>query len=355
MVIGCAIKYLLFTCAASTALAIVLPEESRLIRIPMTKQYDSLKGLQRKRSTKLYSDYGYRYLVDIAVGIPPQVFELAVDTGSSDLWIPGSQCPDSLCPLVKFNEANSTTYKATSENFNIKYGTGNATGKYALDTITIAGATIEEQQFGYVSATNNILTEVTSLSGDEVATTNETIASDSYYHMNEVYGDSGEIIFGGIDKTKYTGEIIYVPVSKTTRQTSSIQTKTDYGYWQVNGQGVGVANGVTADVKLDFQETVNLIFDTGATLVVYQLMCDNFPLAYCSVAKQNTTIQIMMSQSTDSTTEPVTMHIPHSDVLIPLETSATICAFGIVPVESRYVIGESLLRSLYQVYDAEKK
>ncbi|KAI7896405.1 aspartic peptidase domain-containing protein [Mucor mucedo] len=415
MVIGYAIKYLLVTCAASTALAIVLPEEPHLIRIPMTKQYDSPKGLQRKRDTKLYNDYGSIYLVDVAVGTPPQVFELAVDTGSSDLWIPGSQCPDSLCPLVKFNEANSTTYKPTSENFNIKYGTGNATGKYALDTITIAGATIEEQQFGYVSATNNILTEVTSLSGDEVTTTNETIASDSYYHMNgifglgfpfltasatsynpflfnlkalnkisqnifsiymnqqEVYGDSGEIILGGIDKTKYTGEIIYVPVSKTIRERSSIQT-TDYGFWQVNGQGVGVANGVTADVKLDFQETVNLIFDTGFTYSrlptnVFEFLLvasigennfsynpgDYFPLVYCSVAKQNTTIQIMMSQSTDSTTEPVTMHIPLSDILIPLTTSTTICGFGIVPVESRYVIGESLLRSLYQVYDAEKK
>ncbi|KAG2203489.1 hypothetical protein INT47_008216 [Mucor saturninus] len=146
----------------------------------MTKQYDSLKGLQRKRSTKLYNDYGYRYLVDIAVGTPPQVFELAVDIGSSDLWIPDSQCPDSLCPLVKFNEANSTTYKPTSENFNIKYGTGNATGKYALDTITFAGVTIEEKQFGYVSATNNILTEVTSLSGDEVATTKLRRMNDEY-------------------------------------------------------------------------------------------------------------------------------------------------------------------------------
>ncbi|KAI7896406.1 aspartic peptidase domain-containing protein, partial [Mucor mucedo] len=379
----------------------------------------SLKGLQRKRDTKLYNDYGSIYLVDVAVGTPPQVFELAVDTGSSDLWIPGSQCPDSLCPLVKFNEANSTTYKPTSENFNIKYGTGNATGKYALDTITIAGATIEEQQFGYVSATNNILTEVTSLSGDEVTTTNETIASDSYYHMNgifglgfpfltasatsynpflfnlkalnkisqnifsiymnnrEVYGDSGEIILGGIDKTKYTGEIIYVPVSKTTRQTSSIQTKTDYGYWQVNGQGVGVANGVTADVQLDFQETVPFVFDTGTTLsyfpsnvleplliasvgktnVVYDQVNNYFQIR-CSMAKRNTTIQIMLSTSSNISSEPITMHVPISDIIFPMDTryiaTATICMFGIVPTTGTIFIGESLLRSVYQVYDAEQ-
>lgn len=77
----CAISSLALAFAAISVFAEVQPDELLLIRVPMTKKISSLKGLQRKRDTKLYNDYGSIYLVDVAVGTPPQVFELAVDTG----------------------------------------------------------------------------------------------------------------------------------------------------------------------------------------------------------------------------------------------------------------------------------
>lgn len=77
----CIITFLIFTCAVITVFAGVLPEEPLLIRLPMAKQKSSLKTLQSKRDTKLYNEYGSIYLVDVAVGTPPQVFKLEVDTG----------------------------------------------------------------------------------------------------------------------------------------------------------------------------------------------------------------------------------------------------------------------------------
>lgn len=270
-----------------------------------------------------------------------------------------------------------------------------------------------------MSSTSNILTDVTSLSGDEGVADNGTSASDSYYRMNgifglgypfltaaatsynpflfnlkalnkinqnvfsiymnnrEVYGDSGEIILGGIDKSKFTGEISYVPVTQTTRQLSVTQSKADYGYWQVNGQGVGVLNGVKDDIHLTFKETVPFIFDTGTTLsylptnVLEPLLAASVGasnLAYdqtqnyfqirCSMAKRNTTIQIMLSTSSNISAEPVIMNVPIADIIFPIDTNyvstATACMFGIVPTTSTIFIGESLLRSVYQVYDAEQ-
>ena len=89
-----------------------------------------------------------------------------------------------------------------------------------------------------------------------------------YLNSSEAYGNSGEIVFGGTDATKFRGDLTYLPVVKTTRK--SINTgasKSDYGYWQVYGQGVGVLNGVGGkNTDLGFQDTTTFVFDTGTTL-----------------------------------------------------------------------------------------
>lgn len=77
----CTVSFVVFAFTAIAVLAEVQPEEPLLIRVPMTKKISSLKGLQRKRDNALYNDYGSIYLVDVAIGTPPQNFELAVDTG----------------------------------------------------------------------------------------------------------------------------------------------------------------------------------------------------------------------------------------------------------------------------------
>lgn len=275
-----------------------------------------------------------------------------------------------------------------------------------------------------MNSSNNILTQVSTLDGEAsspiVSTENGTTTYESDYRMNgifglgfpfltasaiksynpflfnlkaqnkisqnifsvylnnrEVYGESGEIIFGGIDKTKYTGEISYVPVAQTTRKTVTLQSRTDYGYWQVYGQGVGVSNGVTDDVQLKFKKTVPFVFDTGTTLSYFPAnvlepilaasvgtsnlaydQANNYFQIRCSMAKQNTTIQIMMSTSANLSDDPVIMNIPISDIIFPMDSeyvsTATVCMFGIVPTTSTIFIGESLLRSVYQVYDAEQ-
>lgn len=40
------------------------------------------------------------YFVDVAIGTPPQKIQLLLDTGSSDIWVPGaSQCRNkTICP-----------------------------------------------------------------------------------------------------------------------------------------------------------------------------------------------------------------------------------------------------------------
>jgi hypothetical protein len=290
--------------------------------------------------------------------------------------------------------------------------------------VTIAGVTLEQQQIGYVNTTKNILTETQTLNGQSYTPTvssadnSSTYASDNrldgifglgYPHLTapvenpynpfffnlkaqnkisqnifsiflnntESYGKSGEILFGGIDSTKYKGDLAYLPVAKTTRRLPS-GTRTDYGYWQVYGQGLGVTNGVdNKDADLSFQSTTSFVLDTGTTLsylptnVLTPLLSaavGNVNLAYdsqnnyfqirCDLAKRNTTIQYMMSDSSSVTKTPIILNVPLADLIFPMDSdyisTAKVCMFGIVPSTGTIFLGESLLRSIYQVYDAEQ-
>ncbi|KAI9245404.1 aspartic peptidase domain-containing protein [Helicostylum pulchrum] len=411
---------LLISLAATNA-AFAQEEEVTLLRVPMTKKH--ARGIHHKRDANLYNDYGSIYLIDVQVGTPPQHFELALDTGSADLWIPGSLCPNSVCPLARFNEKSSTTFVPSNEAFNITYGIGNAHGTYATETVTIAGATVENQKFGYVDTTENILTEVKTLegstytptisSGDNSSTYGTDFRMDGIFGLgypfltasvdkpynpfffnlkaqnkisknifsiflnnSESYGNSGEIIFGGIDESKYTGEISYLPVVKTDRRTQTLATVSDFGFWQVYGQGISVKNGIQKDIQVKFDNTVPFVFDTGTTLsylptsvlepiidaavgkanVAYDKVNNYFQIR-CSMAKENTRIEVVMSTTAEVTTTPVTMSVPIADLIFPMDTeqvsTASVCMFGIVPTAGTIFIGESLLRSVYQVYDAE--
>lgn len=197
-----------------------------------------------------------------------------------------------------------------------------------------------------------------------------------YLNNAESYGNSGEIIFGGIDESKYTGAISYLPVVKTDRRTQTLQTVSDFGFWQVNGQGISVKNGIGKDIQVKFDNTVPFVFDTGTTLsylptsvlepivdaavgkanLAYDKVNNYFQIR-CSMAKENTRIEVVMSTTAEVSTTPITMSVPIADLIFPMDTeqvsTASVCMFGIVPTAGTIFIGESLLRSVYQVYDAE--
>ncbi|KAI8081971.1 aspartic peptidase domain-containing protein [Gilbertella persicaria] len=396
-------------------------EEAKLIRLPIIQKRTQHELYKRDEfNTNVYNDNGSIYLVRIEVGTPPQTFELALDTGSADLWVPGSKCPSSFCPFAKFVESNSSTFKSLGQNFNITYGVGSASGLYAQDIITIGGATIQNQQFGIVNTTKNILTQLQTLTGESYTPTagsTDNLTTYSQEHrMNGIFGlayplitastqkeympfffslkeqqkisqhvfsiflnssdatgNAGQVIFGGIDTTKYKGALIYVPVSKTTKQ----GTQADYGYWQTYGQGLGVSSSGAKKLSLTFESTTNFVFDTGTTLTylptqviepLFEAAFGNHNLAYdannnyfqvnCSLAQENITVQFMLSTSNQVSDNPVVLNVPISDLIFPLDANsmatASICMVGIVPTSKSIFLGQSVLRSFFQVYDIDQ-
>ncbi|KAH8555542.1 aspartic peptidase domain-containing protein [Umbelopsis sp. PMI_123] len=431
---------LLLVCSAVAAVVAAPTDEytggKRIVRVPFKKVARPNGHRLTKRDpfqTTLYNDDGSQYLITVNIGTPAQTFTVALDTGSADLWVPSSSCPTSVCPYAKFDSSKSSTFNATNEVFGIVYGSGSANGTYVKDTVTIAGATVANQQFGLVTQTKDILTNQGSLGGgvgsSPSVSQNSSTVSDGIFglgypqltaatsdggsvynpfvfnlvaqktisdpvfsiYLNSVSatGNSGEIIFGGVDQSKYTGELAYMPVAPLTSGSSNNPLDNIFGtsgntqvfaYWMVYGQGFTVTNGASTP-NITMANTVPVILDTGTTLTYLpqsvaqqialsvastnSIALDSAAGVYvveCSVANTNAQVQVQFSTSDKVTTTPVTFSVPVSQLVIPLDTNsastASQCIFGIAPSSTGgstssdlYLIGDSMLRSAYMVFD----
>ncbi|KAG0162525.1 hypothetical protein DFQ28_001134 [Apophysomyces sp. BC1034] len=406
-----------------------LPPKGEVIRIPLQhNNHDHLESLKRSISEKrdaanvqLYNVNRRTYMVQIGIGTPSQLFNVSLDTGSSDLWVPSSKCPTNSCPFSRFEESKSSTFNDTGEAFVNKYGIGAVEGTFGRDVVTIGSVSAPDQAVGLASYTQQQLNvspigpQTNGLLGvgwpgmNTVRNRQNSIplvfnladknkipeAIFSVYFNNQfTLGYVGELILGGIDQTKFTGSLAYAPVISYSVTTGVYPTPNvgKYGgdkgtnlYWAVPGQAITVtsSNG-SPGYKTNYDELRTFILDTGSTLtympndyipkILNSLTSNSLDWRYnsvsqiyqvkCELAKQSNVVEFELSTSlTNATSTPAKITVPVAELIIPLsgntpDTSGS-CVFGIAPVPlgmilttgELYIIGDSVLRSAYQVYD----
>ncbi|ORX54614.1 Asp-domain-containing protein [Hesseltinella vesiculosa] len=406
--------------------SVVQGAEDSIIRAPIYRTTSTANWLKKRMIAKrdgtapLYNDQGSQYLITVGIGSPAQNFTVALDTGSADLWVPSSSCPTSACPFDRFSSGNSSTFQDLGVNFTIQYGIGKAAGSYAQDTVTIGGIAVPKQQFGLATSSQDILTNPNSVSspggsgsgsvnsdgilgmGYPLLTAEASASGKSYnpvifnmvqqklisqslfsIYMNTVSSEgwAGEVLFGGIDSSKYTGNLVYLPV--VTLSSSGLSSG-NYYYWMVYGQSISVTGG-NSDVTVNFNSTSSsssainkaLILDTGTTLTylptaITQQLMNALTTKYkydsssgvfvvdCSLQQSNASFVLAMSNTASPSANPVTLTVPVKSLVIPVTSSQ--CMFGVAPMDSSsssansigstmYLIGDSFLRSAYMVFD----
>ncbi|KAF8433755.1 aspartic proteinase [Boletus edulis BED1] len=202
------------------------------------------------------------YTAEVGVGDPATNYSLLIDTGSANTWLGANK-----------SYVQTKTSRDTGEDFFIRYGIGNVTGKVWNDTVSFSPSLIISQQaIGVANSSNGFSgfdgilgVGPTDLTGhavrgvDRIPTVMDnlfsqgTISEESlgiYFIPAPETTKKGELMFGGYDDSVIVGPVTYVPLTKTPR--SSL-------YW-------GITQSISYDSDIILPLASGLV-DTGSTLI----------------------------------------------------------------------------------------
>ncbi|KAN0064933.1 hypothetical protein ACQY0O_001990 [Thecaphora frezii] len=211
------------------------------------------------------------YIVTIGLGSDDLPFRMLVDSGSADTWVPGVSCRACGASHRRLSSWTSKSFRSIESKFSIAYGTGDVEGKLAQDRMTIANMTLVRHTLGLAEKESEdfsgddvpfdglIGLAKTELSNAGVATPIDALYEEGLveapvmgYRLGRVsdgYND-GEVTFGGIDASKFEGEL------------TEIENVSDTGFWEAMIDKVSYGG---RDLKLRERTA---ILDTGTSLIV---------------------------------------------------------------------------------------
>lgn len=319
----------------------------------------------------------YYYSSTISVGTPPQDVDVLVDTGSSDTWVvtPSTQYKgQGKGPNSFFDQARSETWSANGTSFDIKYGIGRTQGKWGTDTLTIGGATVEGLSIGLADSTDvkqgivgigRPQAEITNREKRQYANLPQKLYesgltnSPAYsLYLNEANSDTGTLLFGAVDHSKYTGPLAKLDVSHPSH----------YGVTLNEIRSNGRANqNVLSKPKtaiLDSGTTLSYL-DEDTMRSLYEVL--NANPSFAINQKYYTDCNITESLSLDFGS--VQIEVPAYQFLTPIENYVNPAIAGIAfprntcfvgldnaPQDANFLLlGDNFIRSAYIVYDPENK
>ncbi|KAH7160021.1 aspartic peptidase domain-containing protein [Dactylonectria estremocensis] len=343
------------------------------------------RNRQRRRSGSVDVDIDNEvtlYYFNASLGTPKQELRLHLDTGSSDLWV---NSPDStlcsttmnLCAEAGTYDANSSsTYEYVGSYFNISYVDGSgAAGDYATDTFRVGDTKISNLQFGvgYKSSSNQGVLGI-GYGANEVQAgvagkspyknlparmaADGLIASNAYsLWLNDLSSETGTILFGGVDRARYEGDLVSVPIQKNGGEYSSF-------FITLTSLSIGstaVGDNLALAVLLDSGSTLSYLPES-LTDTIYDKVGAEYDesqgIAFvpCSLANEKGNLTFEFS-------DPAEIVVPISEMVIDyvqitgqqlsFSDGTAACMFGIAPSSGTNILGDTFLRSAFVVFDLE--
>lgn len=332
------------------------------VRRALQEKYGALNG---DDPVPVHDFENAQYYGPISVGSPGQSFNVIFDTGSANLWIPSSKC--SGCGShPKFDSSKSSSYKANGTKFNIMYGSGPVSGFFDEDSVTVGTVTVKDQLFAEVTDVSGLGLAYSvgkfdgilglafpSISVDSAPTVfgdmvKQGLVSDSVFafYLSKTSGSDGELSIGGIDSTKYTGSLTYIPLSSET-------------YWEVplSSMTIGGSKVTTA---------TKAVLDTGTSILagpsaeVKKIATSVGAKASWLNPKEYTIDCSKISSLPDITVElgGNKFTLSGADYVI---NAGVMCLFGMTGIDipaprgPLWIMGDVFLRKYYTVFDWGKQ
>jgi len=300
-----------------------------------------------------------QYFSTITVGTPPQEFKVVLDTGSSNLWVPSSQCGSIACYLhSKFDASASSTYKENGTSFEIRYGSGSLSGFVSQDTVSMGEMTIKNQLFAEATSEPGLAFAFGRFDGI-LGLGYDTIAVNRipppFYTMVEqgvldepkfaffIGGteDESEAVFGGHDESRYKGDLVKLPVRRKA-------------YWEVDFDAISFGDS-TAEL-----DSTGAILDTGTSLIALPSTMAELLNTEIGAKKSwngQYTVECEKRDSLPDMTFTLTGHnftITPYDYILEVQGSCISALMGMdfpEPVGPLAILGDAFLRKYYSVYD----
>lgn len=260
-------------------LALLLAAGLAPVRVPISKMR-TLRDIQRETAKQMGVPYTPQGAVDpVALGnvddeeyfgpisIGGKTFQVIFDTGSSNVWVPGRRCSAQQCGAKpRYDASQSPTYEPDGRVLSLAYGSGPVIGTLDRDQITVGGLVVENVTFAEVNSTfgpeflSSKFDGIVGMAFRSISKFNLPTVFDLMveqhlvaepvfaFYLSNTPGDAGELVFGGIDRRHFTGDLAYVPLTNAT-------------YWQcqladfrLGGHPIDAANG-------------HAVMDSGTSLI----------------------------------------------------------------------------------------
>lgn len=322
-----------------------------------------LDPMTAKHGLPLTNFMNAQYFGEIGIGTPPQKFNVVLDTGSSNLWVPSTHCSSIACFLHRrFDAKKSETFKENGTEFAIRYGTGSLEGIISNDVLHMADLAIEEQDFGESVKEPGITFALGRFDGilglgyDNIAVqrvvppfyniisqglVDEPVFS-FWLNSADAGGQGGEMAIGGIDEDHYKGEIVWSPIIRK-------------GYWEIELQNVTFA-GENLDL-----EPQRAAIDTGTSLMAIPSVVSDL-INKLIGGKKNFAGQYVVDCSTipklpdlELTFSGKPFTLSGKDYI--LNAGKDQCISGFIgmdipaPAGPIWIVGDIFLRKFYSIYD----
>ncbi|KAI0299940.1 acid protease [Russula brevipes] len=216
-------------------------------------------------SELLTDDNALLWYGPISIGTPGVSFTVAFDTGSSDLFVPSSNCVSSCSGHKTYDASSSASSQNLGIPFELHFGDGSsASGEQYSDVVNITGLIANTQTLGLATSYSPGLQSphfpadglmglgFESISVFNAAPLFQTLIAqgqvDSPIFGFKLATSGSEVFLGDVNNDLFTGEVAWVPLSNA-------------GFWQAPFDTISV-NG---DSVLGRTEA---IFDTGASQII---------------------------------------------------------------------------------------
>jgi hypothetical protein len=305
--------------------------------------------------------------------------------------VSSSSCKNGNCADGSFDSSQSSSFHKVAPGFNVSYGDGTVdTGDYFTDVVGLGGITIRNMTMGLANVATNGPNDPTLVQGllgvgnilleSEYGILNETVptiydhlVSEGYInraafslYLDDLDANTGSILFGAIDTTKFSGDLVSLPIQKIeglyeslylryTVTITSISIQDDSGTHALtdpNFEVLALLDSGTSNQQLPDNVMTELVQGLGA------LENSGTALVPCGYQNANASLVYQFGGA-----KGPKISVPFSELVQSLQGAPTflngepVCEFLVMGgatldgTTEEVILGDSFLRSAYVVYD----